>query len=60
MEQVFLLINTGDNIVRRKDGLLSTIGVSYKGKVSYAVEGSVFIAGALMKWMKEDLGLIED
>ena len=56
----FLLINTGDNILRSKDGLLSTIGVSYKGKVSYAVEGSVFIAGALMKWMKEDLGLIAD
>ena len=56
----FLLLNTGKKIVLSSDSLLSTIGISFGGEVSYAIEGSVFIAGALMKWLKEELGLFSD
>lgn len=53
----FLLVNTGEEFISSDGGLLTTIGTSYGGKVSYAIEGSVFIAGALMKWLKEGVNL---
>ncbi len=53
----FLLVNTGDDLIISKSGLISTIGISYQGKVSYAIEGSVFMGGALFKWMRDELGL---
>ena len=55
-----MLMNTGDHIVESKSGLLSTIAWSIDGKVVYALEGSVFIAGAAIKWLKEGLKLIKD
>lgn len=56
----FLLVNTGDELVVSKSGLISTIGVSYGGRVSYAIEGSVFIGGALFKWLRDELGIFSD
>lgn len=56
----FLLANTGDELILSNAGLISTIGVSYGGKVSYAIEGSVFMGGALFKWMRDELGMFSD
>lgn len=56
----FLLANTGDELIQSNAGLISTIGVSYGGKVSYAIEGSVFMGGALFKWMRDELGIFSD
>lgn len=56
----FMLMNTGDHIVESKSGLLSTIAWSMDGEVVYALEGSVFIAGAAIKWLKEGIKLIKD
>lgn len=54
----FLLMNTGSKPVRSKHGLLTTIGWSRKGKVTYCLEGSVFVAGAAVQWLRDGLGLI--
>lgn len=54
----FMLMNTGDKIVRSSSGLLSTIAWTIDGKTEYALEGSVFIAGAAIKWLKDNLGII--
>ena len=54
----FMLMNTGDKMVRSKTGLLTTIAWSLNGKVEYALEGSVFIGGAAMQWLRDGLGLI--
>jgi len=56
----FMLMNTGNQIVESKSGLLSTIAWFVDGKVDYALEGSVFIAGAAIKWLKEGIKLIND
>ncbi len=56
----FMLMNTGDHIVESKSGLLSTIAWSIGDEVVYALEGSVFIAGAAIKWLKDGLKLIKD
>lgn len=55
----FLLMNTGDSCVNAENGLLSTIAWGLDGKVTYAVEGSVFIAGAAIKWLRDGLGIID-
>ena len=55
----FLLMNTGDEPVQSKSGLLSTIAWGIGGKVTYALEGSVFIAGAIVKWLRDELMMIE-
>lgn len=54
---LFMLVNTGEKLVISRKGLISTIGISYGGQISYAMEGSVFIAGALLKWLRDELGL---
>lgn len=54
----FMLMNTGAKMVRSKTGLLTTIAWSIGGKVEYALEGSVFIGGAAMQWLRDGLGLI--
>ena len=56
----FMLMNTGERIVESKCGLVSTIGIAEGGKVSYAVEGSIFDAGSTMKWLRDNLGIISD
>lgn len=54
----FLLMNTGETPVRSSNGLLTTIAWGLNGKVSYALEGSVFVSGAVVKWLRDELGII--
>ena len=56
----FLLMNTGGECIESKNGLVSTIAASTAGKVKYALEGSVFVGGAVMQWMRDGLGIIRD
>ena len=55
----FLLMNTGSNIVKSKHGLLTTIAWGVDGKVTYALEGSIFIGGASVQWLRDELKIIE-
>ncbi len=54
----FLLVNVGSAPVPSRFGLLSTLGFQADGKVTYALEGSVFIAGAAVQWLRDGLGII--
>lgn len=54
----FLLMNTGDRAVTSRNGLLTTLTASL-GKPSYALEGSVFVAGAVVQWLRDGLGVID-
>lgn len=56
----FMLMNTGGNIQLSKNGLITTIAWSMNGKVEYALEGSVFVAGAAVQWLRDSLGLIDE
>lgn len=56
----FLLLNTGERPVPSPKGLLSTVAWSVRGKVSYALEGSVFMAGAVVGWLRDGLGLVQE
>ncbi|WP_456095776.1 glycerol kinase GlpK [Peptostreptococcus sp.] len=56
----FVLMNTGQEMIRSKNGLLTTIAWGINGKVSYALEGSVFIAGAAIQWLRDELRLVYD
>lgn len=55
----FLLLNTGERPVFSGNGLVTTVAWGVDGKVSYALEGSVFVAGAVIQWLRDDLKLIE-
>jgi glycerol kinase len=55
----FLLMNTGAKPVKSKHGLITTIAWGLNGKVEYALEGSVFIAGAAIQWLRDGLKLID-
>ena len=54
----FLLLNTGEKAVSSENGLLTTIAASTGGSTQYALEGSVFIAGAAIQWLRDEMGLI--
>ncbi|MCX4268442.1 MAG: glycerol kinase GlpK [Lachnospiraceae bacterium] len=54
----FLLMNTGTQAVSSQNGLLTTIAVGIDGKIEYALEGSVFVAGAVVQWLRDELELI--
>lgn len=56
----FLLMNTGSKKVDSRSGLLTTIAWGLDGRISYAIEGSVFIGGAAIQWLRDELGLIKD
>ena len=56
----FMLMNTGETAVTSKSGLLTTIAWGLDGKVHYALEGSVFIAGAAIQWLRDGLKLIDE
>ena len=56
----FLLMNTGEEPVKSENGLLTTIACGYDGKVTYALEGSVFMGGASVQWLRDELGLVRD
>jgi glycerol kinase len=55
----FLLMNTGAKMVKSKHGLLTTIAWSINGKIEYALEGSVFIAGAAIQWLRDGLKILD-
>lgn len=56
----FLLMNTGENLVESRNHLLTTIGWGLGGKVTYCLEGSVFIGGAVIQYLRDSLRLITD
>ncbi|MDQ0149508.1 glycerol kinase GlpK [Eubacterium multiforme] len=56
----FLLMNTGEKKVESKNGLLTTIAIGIDGKVQYALEGSVFVGGAVIQWIRDELMLVND
>lgn len=53
-----MLMNTGEKIVESKNGLLTTIAWGVDGKVKYALEGSIFIAGAAIQWLRDELKIL--
>ena len=55
----FLLMNTGEKPVFSKNGLVTTIAWGLDGKVEYALEGSIFVAGAAIQWLRDELRLID-
>ena len=55
----FLLMNTGRNIIRSENGLVSTIAVGFDDHVEYALEGSVFVSGAAIQWLRDELKIID-
>ena len=55
----FMLMNTGEKPVLSKSGLLTTIAWGLDGKVNYALEGSIFVAGAAIQWLRDELQLVE-
>lgn len=55
----FLLMNTGEKAVQSKNNLLTTVAWEVNGKREYALEGSVFIGGAVVQWLRDGLGLID-
>ena len=54
----FLLLNTGDQAVASEHGLLTTIAYRLSGRTTYALEGSIFVAGAAIKWLRDGIGII--
>ncbi len=56
----FLLMNTGEDIPRSQSGLVATVGWGRAGRTVYALEGSVFIAGAAIQWLRDEMKLIQD
>lgn len=55
----FLLMNTGETPVYSKNGLVTTIAWGLDGKVNYALEGSIFVAGAAIQWLRDEMKLID-
>jgi glycerol kinase len=56
----FMLMNTGTSPVNSHNGLVTTIAWGVDDKVEYALEGSIFVAGAAVQWLRDELGLIRD
>jgi len=56
----FALLNTGNNIVLSKNRLLTTIAYQFDGKPTYALEGSIFVAGAVVQWLRDGLKIIKN
>lgn len=56
----FLLMNTGEDMVLSKNGLVTTIAVGINDKIEYALEGSVFVGGAVIQWVRDELQFIHD
>ena len=55
----FMLMNTGEMPVNSKNGLITTIACGINGKIHYALEGSIFVAGAAIQWLRDELGFFE-
>ncbi|MGY0692070.1 glycerol kinase GlpK [Virgibacillus sp. FSP13] len=56
----FMLMNTGEKGVKSENGLLTTLAWGVDGKVEYALEGSIFVAGSAIQWLRDGLKVIED
>ncbi|GAK03684.1 LOW QUALITY PROTEIN: glycerol kinase [Geomicrobium sp. JCM 19037] len=56
----FILMNTGETAVESKNGLLTTLAWGIDGKVEYALEGSIFVAGSAIQWLRDGIQIIED
>jgi glycerol kinase len=56
----FLLMNTGETPILSKHGLVTTIGWGREGKINYALEGSIFVAGAAIQWLRDEMEFIRD
>ena len=56
----FLLMNTGEAPIMSNNGLLTTIAIGIDGKIQYALEGSVFVGGAVVQWLRDELGMIKN
>lgn len=56
----FAVLNTGDELVHSHNRLVSTIGYRLRGKTTYALEGSIFVAGAAIQWLRDGLGIIDN
>lgn len=56
----FMLMNTGEKAVKSKNGLLTTIAWGINGKVEYALEGSIFVAGSAIQWLRDGLRMLKD
>jgi len=56
----FALLNTGSSLVKSKNRLLGTIAYQFDGSPTYALEGSIFIAGAVVQWLRDGIGIIKD
>lgn len=55
----FIVMNTGGRPIKSKNGLITTIAIAEDGGLAYALEGSVFIGGAVMQWLRDELNLID-
>ncbi|ANZ95276.1 glycerol kinase [Brochothrix thermosphacta] len=55
----FLLMNTGDKAIKSKNGLLTTLAWGINGKVSYALEGSIFVAGSALQWLRDGMRMVK-
>ena len=55
----FLMLNTGEELIRSKNKLLTTIGYKLDSEVCYALEGSIFMAGSLIQWLRDQMGILE-
>ncbi|MGV3487560.1 MAG: glycerol kinase GlpK [Tuberibacillus sp.] len=56
----FMLMNTGEKAVKSENGLLTTIAWGYDGKVEYALEGSIFVAGSAIQWLRDGLKMLNN
>lgn len=56
----FVLVNTGSEIIRSKHRLLSTVAYRLNGQTTFALEGSIFVAGAAIQWLRDGIGIIND
>jgi glycerol kinase len=56
----FMLMNTGEKAVRSENGLLTTLAWGLNGKVEYALEGSIFVAGSAVQWLRDGLRMFKD
>ena len=55
----FVMLNTGDKPITSNNKMLTTIGYQLNGKTTYAIEGSIFVAGAAVQWLRDGLGIID-
>ncbi|MDF1796771.1 MAG: glycerol kinase GlpK [Coxiellaceae bacterium] len=55
----FMLLNTGDKVVTSRSRLLSTVAYRIDGQVTYGLEGSIFVAGAAIQWLRDNMGMVK-